>query len=240
MVEYFGQRNGACMKKKLSLKKFLSRRLAGGVLLLSNLSLVSIGFSAWSISAVTTGEAEINVSAADLIDLNQYFLFVDSPTIFEYTSDGLVKDHVIRSATLDGYIEIPFRIDVKGGKIREHLSSDSTGFNLGTILVDRNQNLDLFSVCSATEVKLAVSAAPNSFSDTDYTIASQSNVATNKELSSGFDLSAFPYLDKSLVYFSVRYKVNFNVTDFKKDVYNKLSNGSFRFSFKAGGIFDNE
>lgn len=61
------------MKKKLSLKKFLSRRLAWGVLLLSNLSLISIGFSAWSISAVTTAEAEINVSAADLIDLNKLF-----------------------------------------------------------------------------------------------------------------------------------------------------------------------
>lgn len=227
-------------KKKLSLKKFLSRRLAWGILLLSNLSLISIGFSAWSIGAVTTAEAEINVSAADLIDLNQYFLFVDSPTIFEYTSNGLVKDHAISSATLDGYIEIPFRIDVKGGKIREHLSSDCTGFNLGTILVDRNQNLELFSVCSATEVKLAVSNSTNAFSDTDYTIVSQSNTTANKELSSSFDLSTFPYLDESLVYFSVKYKINFNVADFKKDVYDKLSNGSFRFSFKAGGIFDNE
>lgn len=228
------------MKKKLSLKKFLSRRLAGGVLLLSNLSLVSIGFSAWSIGAVTTGEVEINVSAADLIDLNQYFLFVDSPTIFEYTSNGLVKDHAISSATLDGYIEIPFRIDVKGGKIRDHLSSNRTGFTLGTVLVERNQNLDLFSVCSATDVKLAISNSTSEFSETDYTIVSQSNAAANKELSSSFDLSTFPYLDESLVYFSVRYKVIFNVTDFKKDVYDKLSNGSFHFSFKAGGIFDNE
>ncbi|MDD7181839.1 MAG: hypothetical protein PUH92_06935 [Bacilli bacterium] len=70
------------MKKKLSLKKFLSRRLAGGVLLLSNLSLVSIGFSAWSIGAVTTGEAQINVSAADII----------SGSIFEENSLVHVRD----------------------------------------------------------------------------------------------------------------------------------------------------
>lgn len=189
---------------------------------------------------MTSGEAQINVSVVDLIDLNQYFLFVDSPTIFEYTSTGLVKDHAISSTTLDGYIEIPFRIDVKGGKIRDHLSSDRTGFSLGTILVDRNQNLDLFSVCSTTEIKLALSNTTNGFSDTDYKIVSPSNVASNKELSSSFDLSAFPYLDESLVYFSVRYKVVFNVADFKKDVYDKLSNGSFRFSFKAGGSFNNE
>ncbi len=202
-------------------------------------SIISTGFSTWSIGAVTTGKAQINVSADDLINLNEYFLFADSPTIFEYTSEGLVKDHVISSKALDGYIEIPFRIDTKGGKIRNHLSN-LTGFTLKTILVDRNQNLDLFSVCSATEVKLAISVATNSFSDTDYTIVSLSNAAVNKELSSSFDLSVFPYLDESLVYFSVRYKVNFNVADFKKDVYNKLSNGSFRFSFKAGGIFYNE
>lgn len=189
---------------------------------------------------MTSAEAQIQVSAADVIDLNQYFTFVDSPTIFEYTSNGLVKDHAISSATLDGYIEIPFRIDVKGGKIRDHLSSNRTGFTLGTVLVDRNQNLDLFSVCSATDVKLAISNSTSGFSETDYTVVSQSNAAANKELSSSFDLSTFPYLDESLVYFSVRYKVNFNVTDFKKDVYDKLSNGSFRFSFKAGGIFDNE
>lgn len=152
----------------------------------------------------------------------------------------MVKDHGISSTTLDGYIEIPFRINVKGGKIKDHLSSNRTGFTLGTVLVDRNQNLDLFSVCSATEVKLAISNLTSRFFETDYTVVSQSNAAANKELSSSFDLSTFPYLDESLVYFSVRYKVNFNVTDFKKYVYDKLSNGSFRFSFKAGGIFDNE
>lgn len=224
------------------LKRFSRKRKNGfinfGVMVFSFASIISTGFSTWTIGN-ETAEAQINVGADDLIDLNEYFLFVDPPTIFEYTSDGLVKDHVISSASTEGYIEIPFRIDTKGEKIRDHLSSRS-GFTLGTVLVDRNQNLDLFSVCSATEVKLAISAATNSFSDTDYIIVSQSNVAANKELSSNFDLSVFPYLDESLVYFSVRYKVNFNVTNFKKYVYDKLSNGSFRFSFKAGGIFGNE
>ena len=226
--------------KKNKLNRISSMISFGGLLFLSNISLISIGFASWTIGGAASAETQIQVSAADVIDLNQYFTFVDSPTIFEYTSNGLVKDHAISSATLDGYIEIPFRIDVKGGKIRDHLSSNQTGFTLGTALVDRNQNLDLFSVCSATDIKLAISNSTSGFSETDYAIVSQSNAAANKELSSSFDLSAFPYLDESLVYFSVRYKVNFNVTDFKKDVYDKLSNGSFRFSFKAGGIFDHE
>lgn len=226
--------------KKNKLNRISSMISFWGLLFLSNISLISIGFASWTIGGAASAEAQIQVSAADVIDLNQYFTFVDSPTIFEYTSNGLVKDHAISSATLDGYIEIPFRIDVKGEKIRDHLSSNRTGFTLETVLVDRNQNLDLFSVCSATDVKLAISNSTSEFSETDYTVVSQSNAAANKELSSSFDLSTFPYLDESLVYFSVRYKVNFNVTDFKKSVYDKLSNGSFRFSFKAGGIFDNE
>lgn len=186
--------------KKNKLKRISSRIFLGGTIL-SNISLISIGFSAWSIVGAASAETQIQVSAADVIDLNQYFTFVDSPAIFEYTSNGLVKDYAISSATLDGYIEIPFRIDVKGGKIRDHLSSNRTGFTLGTVLVDRNQNLDLFSVCSATDVKLAISNSTSEFSETDYTVVSQSNAAANKELSSSFDLSSFPYLDESLVYF---------------------------------------
>ena len=81
------------MKKKLSLKKFLSRRLAGGVLLLSNLSLVSIGFSAWSIGAVTTAEAQINVSAADIISGS---IFEEiNVTSFTLSADGIVQNGAI-------------------------------------------------------------------------------------------------------------------------------------------------
>ncbi len=225
--------------KKNKLKK-ISSRICGGILLLSNISLVSIGFSAWTIGSVTNAEAEIKVSVDDVIDLNQYFTFVDSPTIFEYTSDGLVKDYVVGSKTLEGYIKIPFRIDVKSGKICDHLEKGTTGFLLRTILVDKNQNLDLYSVCTATEVSLAMSNQSNSFSDSDYSVASSSNSVSSKELSSTFDLSTFSFLDDSLAYFSVKYKINFNISNFKTDVYDKLSNGSFRFSFKAGGIFGNE
>lgn len=226
--------------KKNNLKRISSRILFLGVLFLSNLSLISIGFSAWSIVGAASAETQIQVSAADVIDLNQYFTFVDSPTIFEYTSDGLVKDYVVGAETLEGYIKIPFRIDVKSGKICDHLEKGKTGFLLRTILVDKNQNLDLYSVCTATEVVLAMSNQSNSFSDSDYSIASSSDSVSSKELNSTFDLSTFSYLNDSLAYFSVKYKIEFNISNFKTDVYDKLSNGSFRFSFKAGGIFDNE
>lgn len=81
------------MKKKLSLKKFLSRRLAWGILLLSNLSLISIGFSAWNIGNVTTGEVQINVSAADIISGS---IFEEiNVTSFTLSADGIVQNGAI-------------------------------------------------------------------------------------------------------------------------------------------------
>ncbi len=223
--------------KKNKLKKISSRICGGGILLLSNLSLVSIGFSAWTIGSVTSAEAEIKVSVDDVIDLNQYFTFVDSPTIFEYTSEGIVNNYVVdtSSSTQEGYIKIPFRIDVKTGKIRNHLQEGSTGFKLGTILVDKNEKLDFFTTASITEAKLAYKDS-NSFSESDFSIVSPSNIVSNKELNSTFDLTTFPYLDQAKAYFVARYKVSFKTNDFK-NAYNAVS-GSFRFSFKVGGIFD--
>lgn len=125
--------------KKNNLKRISSRIFFGGVLFLSNISLISIGFSAWSIVGAASAEAQIQVSAADVIDLNQYFTFVDSPTIFEYTSEGIVNDYTVDTSAKnqEGYIKIPFRIDVKSGKIRDHLGTGATGFTLGTILIDK-------------------------------------------------------------------------------------------------------
>lgn len=225
------------MKKKLSLKKFLSQRLAGGVLLLSNLPLVSIGFSAWSIGAVTTGEAEINVSAADLIDINNYFVFEGSPSVFEYTSEGIANDHVIDSSlkNQEGYISIPFQIDVKSGKIADHMGEGVSSLKLRTILVDKNDSLDFFRLCSITESKLATNVS-DTFIETDYTLVSSENLSSNKELTSTFDFSIFPYANMQKAYFSVRYKVSFTTANFKS-AYSSAS-GSFKFSFKAGGVFN--
>ena len=223
--------------KKIKLKKISSRICGGGLLFLSNVSLISIGFSAWSIGGAASAEAQIQVSAADVIDLNQYFTFVDSPTVFECTADGIANDYVVNttSETQEGYIQIPFRINVGNGKIRNHIAEGATGFTLGTTLVDKNSSLDFFSTASVSEVKLACKDS-NSFADSDYSSVSLSNVASDKELNSTFDLTSFSYLDKSQVYFIARYKISFTTAAYKT-AYSSVG-GAFKFSFKVGGIFD--
>lgn len=215
----------------------MKSKFLGGLLFLSNISLISVGFSAWSIGAVTTGEAQINVSAADLIDINNYFVFEGTPSVFEYTSEGIANDHVIDSSleNQEGYISIPFQIDVKSGKIADHMGEGTSSLKLRTILIDKNDSLDFFGLCSITESKLAANVSAT-FNESDYTIVSTDNPSLNKELTSTFAFSSFPYSNMQKAYFSVRYKVSFTTANFKS-AYSSAS-GSFKFSFKAGGVFN--
>lgn len=227
--------------KRLNGPHHINKIVEGGLLFLGSASLICIGFSAWSIGKAVTGDGNLNVEADGLVDINQYFTFEGTPIVFEYTENGIVQDHIYNPSApaKEGTICIPFQIDVKSGTIGEHLSEGATGFNLRTILVDKNKNLDLFSVSSIINAKLSFNLT-NQFDDASYTVSSISNNATNKESISDFDLSDFEFLSAKKVFFSVKYTIQFSTTDFKTEVYDKLAGGSFRFSFKAGGVFNHE
>lgn len=77
--------------KKNNLKRISSRILFWGVLFLSNLSLISIGFSAWSIVGAASAETQIQVSAADINE----FVSNDSSinnTFFKIGNNGFIQD----------------------------------------------------------------------------------------------------------------------------------------------------
>lgn len=102
-------------------------------------------------------------------------------------------------------------------------------------MVDKNDSLDFFGSCSITESKLAANVS-NTFEESDYAFISSENPSSNKELASTFDFSSFPYMNVQKAYFCVRYKVSFTTANFKS-AYSSVS-GSFKFSFKAGGVFN--
>ena len=80
--------------KKNKLKRISSRIFFGGVLFLSNLSLISIGFSAWSIVGAASAEAQIQVSAADINE----FVSNDSSknnTFFKIGNNGFIQDGML-------------------------------------------------------------------------------------------------------------------------------------------------
>lgn len=77
--------------KKNKLKRILPRIFGGGVLFLSNIFLISIGFSAWSIIGAASAEAQIQVSAADINE----FVSNDSSknnTFFKIGNNGFIQD----------------------------------------------------------------------------------------------------------------------------------------------------
>lgn len=61
--------------KKNKLNRISSMISFGGLLFLSNISLISIGFASWTIGGAISADAEIKVTVEDLVDLNSYFDF---------------------------------------------------------------------------------------------------------------------------------------------------------------------
>lgn len=216
------------MKKKLSLKKFLSRRLAGGVLLLSNLSLISIGFSAWSIGAVTTGEAQINVSAAGIVDVNSYINY-GTATVFDYCKDGIISNDTI---VTEGDVVVNFTINLNDSsdKIANHLDG-AASFSLTTTFTNGSEGVSGIFSTYLDSVTLSASTSQN---EVNYRLSpTKRDVDGSETCKTTFLIS--DVLEASHAYFKVKYSFKkMPVADeFNSQVYAKLNRGRFWFNFKA-------
>lgn len=89
-------------------KNKLASSLSGGILFLSVISLVSVGFSTWTIGS-NVANATFNMSADDVDGTNKYFFFneylgtIDDPSVtnptvpFKYNDYGVINDGVVSS-----------------------------------------------------------------------------------------------------------------------------------------------
>ena len=88
-------------------KNKLASSLTGGILFLSVISLVSVGFSTWTIGSNVTN-ATFNMGADDVDGTNKYFFFNESPdtidkkytnppVLFEYNDYGVIDNGVVTS-----------------------------------------------------------------------------------------------------------------------------------------------
>ncbi len=88
-------------------KNKLASSLSGGILFLSVISLVSVGFSTWTIGS-NDANATFNMSADDVDGTNEYFFFNESPdsidknytnppVLFEYNDYGIINKGVVSS-----------------------------------------------------------------------------------------------------------------------------------------------
>lgn len=210
------------------IEEILIAKACGGVLLLSNLSLVSIGFSAWSIGAVTTAEAEINVSAADLIDLNKLFE-IQTPRMFSYGSYGIIRDETIVS---DGYVHFPVLINNQDANFRYVKKADNGDLNFNICIT----NIGAFGIFDdaylkstsdvANPVTYGISA--NGFNDSSSSVSVYSKTADS--VTSQISISASSgYSDFDATYLDLA--IHFTFDDFSS-VYQSLVSNGLAFSIK--------
>lgn len=223
------------MKKSFTVKKFV-RLVCGGLLGLISLSLVGVGFSSWLITSKDSPSRDTPLDSigadGELSDINNYISYNNSPIVFEFCQDGLIDKN--GRIVNKGEIIIGFSIQTKDS-IKEHLFVDSTSFTIATYLYDTDKvffsnNTDsLFTNYFSTDNKLLLSTSTSS-NLINYN-TSLEHTAKDNYCSASFTVSEF--LDQPNLYFSRKYPFVFDSKTFHSEVYSKLSNGTFKFSFKA-------
>ncbi len=216
-----------------------------GLLLLCSVSLISVGFSSWYSGIGSDQSADVNIEIGDVVDKNSFFTFEGDTTTFEYIDTALVINDIADPSYNTAYISIPFQMDASkdNKKIKDYLGTDSNQVSIRTVLVDNTTNHPVFSVGTVTEGKLVYTTTDNTKeTDTDFSgsevITSTTPYTATNQSGIDFTISDFSsYFEESKVYFKVQLKLTFTYTNsFKTDIYDKLDDGKFNFSFKAGVI----
>lgn len=217
--------------KKNKLKR-ISPRIFWGVLFLSNISLISIGFSAWSISGAASAEAQIQVSAADVIDLKNIFQ-IQEPEMFQYCPYGIVRDETLVS---DGYIFFPLVINTSDEDFSKLLSSDSSlSFDFE---ITNNSTFGIFNDSYLEKSDDGTYNAFYSFDKSDFSSNYASSVkcnVSNQMATSRFIIENTDGLfETNQIYFKIR--LGFSFADYETVVYPKLATSGLSLSIDVKAV----
>lgn len=206
--------------------------MRGGVLFLSNISLISIGFSAWSIGGVTSAEAQIQVSAADVIDLKNIFQ-IQKPEMFQYCPYGIVRDETLVS---NGYIYFPLVINTSDENFNDLLSSDnSLSFDFE---ITNNSTLRIFNDSYLEKSDDGTYNAFYSFDKLGFSSNYASSVKCN--ISNQMATSRFTIENTdglfgiNQIYFKIR--LGFSFSDYETAVYPKLRDSGLSLSINVKAV----
>ena len=217
--------------KKNKLKK-ISPRIFWGILFLSNISLISIGFSAWSISGAASAETQIQVSAADVIDLKNIFQ-IQEPEMFQYCPYGIVRDETLVS---DGYIFFPLVINTSDEDFSKLLSSDnSLSFDFEII------NNSTFGIFNDSYLKKSDDGTYNAFYSFDksdfssnYASSVKCNVSNQMATSRFIIENTDGLFENNQIYFKIR--LGFFFADYETVVYPKLATSGLSLSIDVKAV----
>ena len=186
-----------------------SNLFGGGLLLASSISLVSIGFSTWSIC--DRADADINIAADDVIE-EQVVSIKTAIYNFSIGPDGLVIDHTISSS---GTMTIGFSID--NVKASSYLSSNG-GYKATITLLDKTNTTFLTYVGG----KPTCSIASSSVSDN-----------SSKNSNSIINSISFPSSSGNETAVRITYTITDKTSDLKSELSSKFYNSLPSLSFSV-------
>ncbi len=214
-------------------KNKLASSLSGGILFLSVISLVSVGFSTWTIGS-NVANATFNMSADDVDGTNKYFFFNESPdsidknytnppVLFEYNDYGIISKGVVSS---QGKFAFFMAVLLRGEKG----------------IYKNNETLSEFSfkylvTCSGAPLLDYLSSVSFKVSDRDNNFSSP----IDGSISSDKKVIALTYNGSKIntvsdyLFYRVELSFDFsNVTDFKTTIADKMSSTNLSFEVLFG------
>ena len=214
-------------------KNKLASSLSGGILFLSVISLVSVGFSTWTIGS-NVANATFNMSADDVDGTNKYFFFNESPdsidknytnppVLFEYNDYGIISKGVVSS---QGKFAFFMAVLLRGEKG----------------IYKNNENLSEFSfkylvTCSGAPLLDYLSGVSFDVRDRK----TKDNSSYNGSISSDKKVITLTYngdrLSNTTDYLFYRVELSFdfpNATDFKTTIADKMNSTNLSFEVLFG------
>ena len=215
-------------------KSKLASSLTGGILFLSVISLVSVGFSTWTIGR-NDANATFSMSADDVDGTNKYFFFnetlgtIDDPSItnptvpFKYNDYGVIDNGVVTS---QGQFAFFMAVLLRGenGIYKNNETLSEFSFKYLVTCSGAPLLTYLSSVSFTVKDRNAVTARSN-----EGTISTDKKVIT---LTYNGD-----YLNSTADYLFYRVELSFdfsNVTDFKATIADKMSSTNLSFEVLFG------
>lgn len=209
------------------IKKTMSRISGGGLLLLSNIALASVGFSSWVLTAANA-EADIKAEVGNVIDLQSIF-DIKEPKIFSYNPYGIIRDETI---VTNGYVYFPVKICSSNENFDSLLSSKdhSLTFDFEIENTGRFPIYDYLKKSDDGTYKSFYSVALNDFSN-DCTIANPFSLS-NDVASFDFTIGNTNNLFDSEAFF-LNIRLEFAFDNYDSDTYSSLFQNGLSFSIGA-------
>lgn len=224
-------------------------RLWGGLLFLTNLSLVLTGFSSWLLRNDNL-DANVNVSVGNVID-GTTIAFLDKTkgddntgiTSFKYCKDGFVNNDEIDINK--GYYYAYLKLNIENiKKAYGDVNNDTayTSLHLNTSLKYECNNQFTFiteSFISTIGSNSGISYFYTVDTGTNAKYLSGTNSISNGTLESsinGFDSRFFNSSNKYInVTIKYCFQIDYTTVDFETSIFPNLEGGNFVFSFALGG-----